>query len=545
LLYDKIRCFPLVLFWNTLFSAFLCVEMEAQILTESILPIVIIESEEDYIPDDPKMDAIMGIIDHGPGMLNHIDDVWNHYAGNIAIETRGNSTQGFDKKSYLLETRDGNNDDISFPILGMGADEDWILHAMVIDKTQLRIPMSFYLFQQMGHYASNWRYVELVINGEYRGLYLLCERIKRDNDRVDISKLDADDIAGDSLTGGYILRIDWLWDAEGFESEYDAMGGDNMIYQWYYPKADRIEDEQADYIEKYIGEFEDAVFDDDYVNDLGRSYTDYIDLVSFADFLLINEFAKNSDGYKLSTYMHKDRDDKGGKLTAGPIWDFDQTYGLSTVCSSHITEGWTYLQEQDGCEDIETMPMWWRRLMDDPVFTNLLACRWEKFRSEFLAEEEIFSWMNEHQTKIKDAIERNYTQWDDVIGEGIWIEPWPIPESYEEEIQVMKDWITDRLEWLDENIPGNCDDNIISSNEDISLAELLVFPNPASDQVYIHSHQGARIEMYDLQGSLKFAAVMSRDNESFDLVNMTDGVYVVRSVFAGQRSQKLMFVSKN
>ena len=88
----------------------------------------------------------------------------------------------------------------------MGKEEDWILHAMVIDKSQVRIPFSFYVFQRMGHYASNWRYVELIIDNDYRGLYILCEKIKRDDDRVDIAKLDEDDIYGDSLTGGYILR---------------------------------------------------------------------------------------------------------------------------------------------------------------------------------------------------------------------------------------------------------------------------------------------------------------------------------------------------
>jgi len=160
--------------------------------------------------DEPKIESSMGIIYNGPGVINNINDSLNHYNGNIGIETRGNSTQGFDKKTYSIELRDMLNQDTSVNLLGMGKEEDWILHAMVIDKSQVRIPMSSYFFQRMGHYAYKWRYVELIINNEYRGLYILTEKIKRDDDRVDISKLDDDDLLGDSVTGGYILRIDWL-----------------------------------------------------------------------------------------------------------------------------------------------------------------------------------------------------------------------------------------------------------------------------------------------------------------------------------------------
>ena len=109
-----------------------------------------------------------------------------------------------------------------------------------------------------------------------------------------------------------------------------------MFYQWYYPKAENIQPEQEDYISDWFYNFESAVFSNDYHNYLGKRYTDYINLNSFVDFLIINELSKNSDGYKLSSYLHKDRDDNnGGLLNAGPIWDFDQTYGVSEVCSNY------------------------------------------------------------------------------------------------------------------------------------------------------------------------------------------------------------------
>ena len=150
-------------------KSFLCVavfllmifssHLSAQILTTSKHPIIIINTDDEDIPDEPKIDASMGIIYNGDGLTNSISDPFNQYDGNIGIETRGNSTQGFDKKTYSIELRDADNEDLSVDLFGMGAEEDWILHAMVIDKTQLRIPMSFYLAQQMGHYASEWKYV--------------------------------------------------------------------------------------------------------------------------------------------------------------------------------------------------------------------------------------------------------------------------------------------------------------------------------------------------------------------------------------------------
>ncbi|MCR9253531.1 MAG: CotH kinase family protein, partial [bacterium] len=346
-----------------------------QTLTTSNLPIVIIDTQQQDIPDEPKINATMGIIYNGPDQTNNINDSFNHYNGNIGIESRGNSTQDFDKKSYSVELWDEFGEDISLPLLGMGEEEDWILHSMVIDKSHVRIPMTFYFAQKMGHYASNWRYVELVINGEYRGLYILTEKIKRDQNRVDISKLKEDDLSGDQLTGGYILRIDWLDDPEGFESQYNSQGGEPMLFQWYYPRARDIKPEQAEYIENWIGNFEDALFSSTYRNENGERYTDLIDLDSFVDFLLINELSKNSDGYKLSSYIHKDRDSKGGKLVAGPIWDFDQTYGVSEVCSNSDYTGWTYLQNQEDCEDLESMPMWWQRMMNDSHFQNRMRCR--------------------------------------------------------------------------------------------------------------------------------------------------------------------------
>ena len=494
-------------------------------LTTSNLPIISITTA-DEIPDEPKIIGAMGIIYDTNGGMNSINDPFNHYNGNIGIETRGNSTQGFDKKTYSLELRNAANEDTSVNLFGMGSEEDWILHAMVIDKSQVRIPMSFHLAQRMGQYATELKYVELLINGDYRGTYILVEKIKRDDDRVDIAKLDADDLAGDSLTGGYILRMDWLDNPQGFESDYNSQGGNPMFYQWYYPKAENIKPQQANYIKDWMSTFEEALYSDDYENDQGIRYTDYIDVNSFTDFLLINEFSKNADGYKLSSYVHKDKDSKGGKLVAGPIWDFDQTYGVSLICSNNIPNGWTYLQNQD-CWDLESMPMWWQNMMEDPLFQNRLKCRWTNFRQSFMHTDSVINWILEDTTYLSDALQRNFQKWDDFIGESIWIEPDPIPQSYEEEISTMISWITNRLNWMDANMPGDCAQDNLSTNT-ISIGNKIRFyPNPTKDLIHIECPINSRILILDLHGK-GFKEVYSEGGySSIDLSTLSPGAYFV------------------
>ena len=507
--------------------------IHAQLENTSNLPIIVIETE-DEIPDEPKIEGTMGIIFNGENQENNIDDAFNHYDGNIAIETRGNSTQGFEKKTYSLELRNAQNEDSPMSLLGMGEEEDWILHAMVIDKTQLRIPMSFYLFQKMGHYAANWRYVELIVNEEYQGLYILTEKIKRDDSRVDIAKMTTEDTAGDEVTGGYILRIDWLDEFEegesGFFSQYESQAGDiPMIYQWYYPKAENIQPQQVDYIEEYMYQFESAVFADDFHNASGTRYTDYININSFTDFLLINEVSKNSDGYKLSSYLHKDRDSNNGKLTAGPIWDFDQTYGVSLVCSCHEYTGWTYLQNQDGCEDLESMPMWWQAMMSDEQFLNHLKCRWETLRAGVLHTDSMMTWIDTHRDLISEAKDRNFERWDYFIGEHIWIEPEPIPETYEEEIAVLKEWIENRLEWIDENLGGNCADDVFLGikNENVAANSIEIVPNPTQNSLKINTKTKIQAIIFNINGQKIYESLAEKTVHQIDVSTWPKGIYFV------------------
>ncbi len=173
----------------------------------SNLPILVIDTGGHDIPNEPKLDAHMGIIYNGPGQRNNLSDPLNHYDGFIGIELRGNASLMFPKKPYLFETRDELGENLNVPLLGMPAENDWILRAAYIDRTLLRDALAYEMVRRTGQWASRTRHVELVINGGYRGVYVLVESIKPDDDRLDIVRLDPTDISGDALTGGYIYDI--------------------------------------------------------------------------------------------------------------------------------------------------------------------------------------------------------------------------------------------------------------------------------------------------------------------------------------------------
>lgn len=420
------------------------------IFTTSNLPIVVISTNGQTIVDDPRIVCDMGIIDNGFGIINSINDPFNDYNGKISIEYRGSSSQTFPKKPYALETQDsiGNNNNVS--LLGMPVENDWILYAPYSDKALMRNFLTFDLGRKMGHYAPRTVYCELVINGDYKGVYILMEKIKRDKDRVDIAKLDADDLAGDSLTGGYIIKVDKYTGTGGVDwlSDFPNISGGLLYIQYHYPEAAVLQPQQLNYIEQYVDSFEYALNGLNFA-DTSIGYAKYIDVNSFIDFYIINEISKNIDGYRLSTYMHKDKQSKGGKLTMGPFWDFNLAFGNADYCNGGITSGW---EVNGGCGG--NNPFWFERLLDDTIYENKLKCRWEYLREKSFHQDSIFNVIDSMALYLNDAQLRNFQQWP-TLGNYVWPNFY-VGNTYQDELNFFKNWIGDRLLWIDNNLGGNC-----------------------------------------------------------------------------------------
>jgi len=422
--------------------------------TASNLPIVIFSTNGQTIQDDPRIVCDLGIIYNGVGMTNNISDPFNDYNGKISIEYRGSSSQSFPKKSYALETQDinGNNNNVS--ILDMPVENDWILYAPYSDKSLMRNFLTFNLGNKMGNYTPRTVYCELVVNGDYQGIYILMEKIKRDNDRVDIAKLDTNDLAGDSLTGGYIIKVDKFTGTGGWgdswQSNYNTIGGNSLTIQYHYPESDDMLPQQKSYIESYVDSFEYAL-SASFFADTTIGYNNYIDVNSFIDFYIVNELARNIDGYRLSTFMYKDRRSNGGKLVVGPLWDFNLAYGNAYYCDGWDTDGW----EEDGnCADVGNNPFWFSRLLDDTIYQNKLKCRWEYLRAKTLHKDSLSNFIDSISFYLDSAQQRNFQKWN-ILGTYVWPNYY-IGNTYQGEIDILKDWIEDRLVWLDNNMPGNC-----------------------------------------------------------------------------------------
>lgn len=210
--------------------------------TASNLPIIVINTNGQFIPDDPKIIAHMGIIDNGVGQVNSISDPFNNYDGRIAIELRGESSQSFPKKSYSIETQTSTGANFNAALLGIPAENDWVLYAPYTDKTMMRDVLAYQLGRDFGKYAPRTRFAEVVINDDYQGVYVLIERIKRDNNRVDIATLQPSDVSGDEITGGYILRVDKLDgnDYPGWTATPTPMlaGENDITFQYFDPAGE-------------------------------------------------------------------------------------------------------------------------------------------------------------------------------------------------------------------------------------------------------------------------------------------------------------------
>ena len=418
------------------------------VVGESNLPIVKLYSEE-AIPDDPRIVIDMEIINNVDS-TNHVNDPPNEYEGKISIEIRGSSSQMFAKKSYALETQDSLGENNNVSLLGMPIENDWILHGPYTDKTLMRNSIVFHLGQYVDRYTPRSRYCELFINDDYRGVYMLMENIKRDENRVDIANLLPTDTIGDELTGGYILKIDKLTgDFEGgWVSPYSTVGGEELYIQFHKPEGYELHESQIEYIENHISEFEDALASENFT-DYELGYNNYIDIHSFIDLYLINELSKNIDGYRLSTYFYKQKDSNGGEIVMGPWWDYNLSIGNANYCGGSNTEGFEVDTE---CGNAN--PFWFDRLLEDPNYSNLTRCVWEDYRANEWSNESIHSLIDSLETLLGDASVRDHVRWPR-LGQYIWPNAF-VGDTYEEEIGFMRDWIDGRLDWLDENIAGVC-----------------------------------------------------------------------------------------
>lgn len=397
----------------------------------SNLPILVIDSFGQEIPDEPKIDAHLGIIDNGDGSRNYLTDSFNGYDGAIGIELRGFSSITWPKKPYGFETRDsiGNNNNVS--LLGMPSENDWTLHAPYVDKTLMRNVLLYQIANEMGMYAAKTRFCELVLNGEYMGVFVLIEKIKKDKNRVNISSPDST-----NESGGYLLEMTAEERLTGGETYFiTPVSGKHVEIK--YPKSEDVTDQQFDYMNNYFSEFETILYSDNY-RDSVNGYRKYIDVDSFIDNMLIAEAFNQLDVLVFSQFFHKKKD---GKLFMGPLWDCNRSIGNARYFTSWATSGWWLKHPYNGLR-----ALWADRLMSDSYFMERFANRWLEVRESIFSFDSIYSKIDYWVDILEESRVRNFERWPVL---GVSINNKYVFDTYEEEISYIKNWISEKFSWLD------------------------------------------------------------------------------------------------
>ncbi len=485
-------------------------------LDSTDFPIVIINTDEYGIPyKNIRRKAFMGIIDNGPGNYNLPSDSFNIYSGEISIEVRGESSSEFPKRSYRFETiytGGAAETDTNVALLGMPADDDWILFGPFHDKSQFRNKMILDLGRRLGSYQTRSEFCELIMNDEYLGLYRLSETIKQNANRVNVARLREQEITGIDVTGGYIMRLD---------KDYNDV-------EIVYPKADRIQPEQTEYIYSFLDTCSSVIYSNDFM-DPDNGFRKYLSDTSLADYLVINEYTKNADAYLFSTYFYKDRADRDNRIKFGPLWDFDLAFGNSTFHEGHLTQGWRF---EFDCR----LPI--TRILQDTEFVKLFQNRWHELRQGMLHNDSVFALIDSMANYIQEPRQRNYEVWP-VISEILFF-PNYLSQTYEEEIQNIKNWLTERIQWIEDNIDDIYYPVVIYSDlENGTVPEYVGFeayPNPFNDQLSLKitsSYSGdLKITFLNLIGQPQFelSEYITRGYSEIimnDAVKLPAGIYIM------------------
>ena len=357
--------------------------------------------------------------------------------GNYALGTRagykvrGSSSTGFAKKSWSIEAWDEANTNKNVSPLGMPSESDWVLSGRyTFDRALMRNPFIYELSNQIGRYAVRTRFVEVYLNtnggdlqsSDYHGVYTLMEKISRDGDRVDVERLPEGVSTEPGITGGYMLKIDR---ADPGDNGFSAAG---QQLRYVYPKEEDVTAAQSAWIQGFMRDFGDALNGPSFADPL-LGYEPYIDVEAFIDHHLLNVLSLNADALRLSTYMFKPR---GERLQMGPIWDFDRSMG-STDGRDENARSWV------GGTNYFSYP-WWGRLFDDENFWQRYIDRYFELREGAFSTANIHQVIDTFAADLNEAQGRNFQRWTAVR---------PRFGGYLGEVNHLKDWLQDRVEWMD------------------------------------------------------------------------------------------------
>lgn len=341
---------------------------------------------------EPYVTGTMELISGGNG-VNSLLDTPSVTSG-IRIKRRGNSSMLYEKAQWLVKLVTDSGQDNDIDLLGMGEDHEWILNGSMFDKSMLRNYLVYSIASEFLPYTPDNRYCEVILrNGStytYQGVYLLGESIKQGPSRVNIA-----DYSTSQVFNSYLVRRDRLDDNAVTLDTYGRLNGFSAEYlALLYPNKYHVTDAMKQYVQKDISSIEEILYSDD--PKVFVTYPDVIDVDSFVDYFLLNEFFGSYDTGNFSTYFYKDL---GGKLCMGPVWDYDGTidnYRKESLDIDHMA--------------LQTKP-WFDRLCTDKSFMNKLERRYGQLRQSSLSEDHVMEKIDEIVLHLGGAQTREWARW--------------------------------------------------------------------------------------------------------------------------------------
>ena len=478
------------------------------------LPIVFVDTKGKCLDKNvtEKIPATMRVLD---GKTNSVADSAKGTLYDIGIKVRGQSSALFPKPGYGVEVRDEKGEGLDVSLFGLPPADDWVFHGPYVDKSMMRNALAHWLFRQAGHYSPRTKHFDLYINGVYRGVYVLIEKIKRGKYRVNVSKLKETDVSGEDVTGGYI----WAFDKTGtntggagsgpIEKEgFNTSDGLNVIL--HYPKKENIQKQQEDYLKKYLNDLE-SLFKN---GKNGQGYENYVDMTSALDYVLHEEVTNNADSYWCSFFLHKPKDktDKNGvktegKVTLGPAWDFNLAMsngsqpengggnngggmwgggfgggfgGGGNGFGSSGTSGWQIENSQKsgnggmwGMGSSLKAPNWLLGMWKDSHYQSELKKRWAELRSGVWHTKTLDLYLDSMKTYLKNAADRNFKRWPNLGKSSGQNDADPQPMKYcnsssgggfgmpmggynattwDGEVEHLRKKMKERMQWMDEQL---------------------------------------------------------------------------------------------
>ena len=367
------------------------------------------------IPDEPKIPCAIDIEDGVGGV---------EYSGWAGVEKRGRSSQMFPKPQYAVELRVSDQDETEVPtnLLDMGRESDWVLNGAYIDRALMRNKLLFELFQSFGgteRYAPETKFCTLTLDGDYRGIYLLSERIKRDDDRV-------------------VLPADRAMNGSSFLLKQDEDGGIRSVgiaygsWRLMYPRQDTATPQQIAGVVAVLDSWDAVISGVDTTTDLFS----ILDLDSAVDFILLEELAKNHDAYFLSMHVWKA---PGGQIHFTP-WDLDLSIGQPNYNNSAPSDGW-----------VTVRPALVEGMAQRAEFRERFGERWRELRDGVLSDDALFARLDFHLETIAEHVDANFERWPieevQFLGDSLYL-----VSSHDEEMALVRTWLEERLVWMDDNI---------------------------------------------------------------------------------------------